>query len=211
MSSPKERRRHLSPVLLAVDTSPALQLHPRPHSIESPEATPGARDPTSPASTPSAAPSPFNIVSTPSKEQGSAIATPADSDASAHLTYAANEAWSIVLPKALDVAQTALCINYALSSGFLIKRSGPNAHDPPVLLGVSVMYISTSGEEQQDSTNGALSQPHTKHKRLLKQIIAMYRKLAVLAEIRGLQDETKTLPWHVAVAEKGAAALIALS
>ncbi|PKS11409.1 hypothetical protein jhhlp_003172 [Lomentospora prolificans] len=192
-----ESKARVSLVLMTVDTSPSLQLLP-PAIRLNPSMSVSFY--TTPASTPQA-----SILS---PEQSGNPATPANaptpSDANATdgtsadgiLVDVMDQSWGCVLGHRLNNSTSPTEINPALFSGYLIKRGGTKAEDPPVVMEVNVIY--SDGSPRQ-------------HEGLLREMLGHFRALGTLARVRGVTDkETDVRPWHVAAAEKGVRALYLL-
>lgn len=78
----------------------------------------------------------------------------------------------------------------ALASGYLLRRKGPTDGDGLFATTVNLIYA------QRPS-----SSPSASHEALLKDILAMYHDLGMLARVRGTQCvQRNTLPWHIATA-----------
>ena len=157
---------------------------------------------TTPASTPQA-----NIVSpeqttgatpTPATQAGAAATPSADAtgeaaSADAALLDLTDQTWGAVLGHRLNNSATILELQPTLISGYLIKRTGAKAEDPPVVMEVNLL--------QTENLNRA-------YEPLLREMLSHYRGLGTLARARGMVDrETDARPWHIAAAEKAVRAL----
>lgn len=182
-----------------------------------------------------------NLYSTPN-------APGTDTDASTRLIDLSDETCGIVLSRRLNVARGVIDYHPALSSGYLVKRTGVNDTDVPVILEVNIMAIDlvpagttprllestlrsmprippASAYGPARSTAQRTTLPHPtqdapspsgathnagdeaakqagRQKRYdiaLREVLVMYRRLALLAKVRGLQDVNGTTPWHILV------------
>ncbi|CAI4217491.1 unnamed protein product [Parascedosporium putredinis] len=146
-----ESKARVSLVLMAVDTSPSVQLLP-PAIRLNPSVS--ATFYTTPASTPQA-----SILS---PEQSGNPATPANaptpSDANAAdgatsdgiLVDIMDQSWGCILGHRLNNSTSPTEINPALFSGYLIKRGGTKLEDPPVVMEVNVIYSDGTNPRQHE-------------------------------------------------------------
>ncbi|KAI3320204.1 hypothetical protein HD806DRAFT_236548 [Xylariaceae sp. AK1471] len=189
--------------LVTVDTDPSLQLLP-----------PVARIPnsattifyTTPGSTPQGAvvsPEQSGNAATPFRDNAATSGqTPGgdnnatDSDADATLTDTTDQTWGVVLSHRLHNSTSLTDLNPALVSGYLVKRGGMRAEDPPVVMEVNIVH--SEGTPRL-------------YEALLREMLTYYRGLGTLARARGMVDkDTDIRPWHIAAAEKGVRSLYML-
>ena len=189
--------------LITVQTDPSLRLLP-PHITLSPNAN-APQSVITPVSTPQASQTSIlspEPASTPAREHTSTTATtgdPVEPDADARLLDFTDQCWGAVLSHRLNNSNSLLELNTALISGYLMKRSGANLDDPPVVIEVNIVHCEVVGN------------PRTFHEGLLREILVYYRGLGTLARARGVVDRTNDVrPWHIAAAEKAVKALYAL-
>lgn len=132
-----------------------------------------------------------------------------DNDAAARLINRTDESWGIVLDRRLNVSRSIIDYNPALASGYLMKRTGPDDLDRPVVMEVNLtgaMHArGTSYLQGVEDSNPGLGQQT--YDGLLKDILIMYRALGLLARLRGAENETSCTPWHIAVVLRAADAL----
>lgn len=191
--------------LIAVELEPTLQLSPSVMLGKGAQhqATSQINTYATPASTPQAiTTSPEQMVpATPTPGGTSAInaATPPDHgfdanvDGDLALSDTTDESWMVVLPFATNQSHHILQLRPALTSGYLIKRAGVQEEDGFVTLGVHL--VQTVGPKE-----GAV-----------EEIIRQLHGLVTLAVARGCIDKVKQcVPWHIAVALKGARTLSGL-
>ncbi|PHH82372.1 hypothetical protein CDD82_6207 [Ophiocordyceps australis] len=188
-------------VLLAVDSSPSLQLVPP--AIKLPSATAALLS--TPVSTPQAG------IMSPEPASGGAMAsgtTPgaegsigagagaSDAEADAVLVDVTEQTWGAVSGHRFSNPSSTTDVKPGQMSGYLVKRTGPRAEDTPVLMEVNLIYA--------DATPRS---PET----MLREMMSYFRGLGTLARARGVvARETDVRPWHVAVAEKGVRAVYLL-
>lgn len=81
-----------------------------------------------------------------------------------------------------------------LVSGYLVKRGGSRAEDPPVLMEIGILHA--------EGCQPKFLEP------LLREMLVTFRNLGTLARARGvIEREGDVRPWHVAAAEKANRAL----
>ena len=79
------------------------------------------------------------------------------------------------------------------ASGYLLKRAGSRDEDGLIPVGVDIIHA------QKDKEG------------LLREVLGMYRDLALLARVRGLVHGVNgAIPWHIAVARNASEALNSL-
>ncbi|KAH9907319.1 mediator complex subunit 13 C-terminal-domain-containing protein [Xylariomycetidae sp. FL2044] len=191
-------------VLITVDTDPSMQLIP-----------PAARIPsnapsvfyTTPVSTPQGSmvsPEQSGNPSTPMRDNTTtSVPTPGgdnpnatESDADATLTDLTDQTWGAVLSHRLNNSTSLTDLNPALVSGYLVKRGGARAEDPPAIMEINIVH--SEGNPRA-------------YEQLLREMLTYYRGLGTLARARGMVDkETDVRPWHIAAAEKAVRALYML-
>jgi mediator of RNA polymerase II transcription subunit 13 len=188
-------------ILMSVDTSPTLQLIP-PHVKINASASSAFY--TTPVSTPQPSivspeqsanpPTPGVPPSTPGTEAAGVAG--ADGEGDGVLIDVTDHTWGVILAHRLSNSSTLTELNPALISGYLVKRGGMLAEDPPVLMEVNILHT---------DQNPRLYDP------LLREMLGHYRGLGTLARARGLTDrDADVRPWHVAAAEMGSRALYLL-
>ncbi|KAL2755617.1 hypothetical protein ACRALDRAFT_2122302 [Sodiomyces alcalophilus JCM 7366] len=206
-----ESQASISLTLITVDTDPSLQLIPP--AIKAP-VTAATSFYTTPVSTPQPtshhSPDQSGAPATPMKDPSQGAATPGGTlggnvdggmssepaEGDAILIDLTDQTWGAVLSHRLGSSNAAGCLDSALVSGYLIKRGGPNAEEPPVAMEVNIIH----------------SDGHPRaHEALLREMLHKFRGLGTLARARGMVDrETDVRPWHIAAAEKGVRALYLL-
>ncbi|KAL8692987.1 MAG: hypothetical protein Q9218_002104, partial [Villophora microphyllina] len=122
-----------------------------------------------------------------------------DTDPSARLIDIVSETWAMISPiPATDPYLPPTKFVRVLTSGYLLKRAGPEDDDGLVPLGINL--VSTDISKQADM-NAASTKAHEK---VMRELLGMYSDLATLARSRGLEEwKTGVLPWHLAAARKG--------
>ncbi|KAI8631052.1 hypothetical protein F5Y19DRAFT_20264 [Xylariaceae sp. FL1651] len=186
--------------LVTVDTDPSLQLLP---PIPKVPANATSIFYTTPVSTPQGvvvSPEQSGNASTPFRESATSSGqTPGgennatDSDIDATLTDTTDQTWGAILSHRLHNSTSLIDLNPALVSGYLVKRGGTRAEDPPVVMEVNIIH--SEGNPRVYET-------------LLREMLTYYRGLGTLARARGMVDkDTDIRPWHIAAAEKGVRAL----
>lgn len=125
-------------------------------------------------------------------QAGTPTATPAfaDQDAEARLIDKTDETWTIITDGSSEdpLMTPRTCV--AQACGFLVKRGG--ARDEDGLLPLEIKILNTQKP----------------YKAFLKEVLEMYRNLAMLARVRGITDNRRgVLPLHVAAARKAHAAV----
>ena len=225
-------------------------------TVTSPPINTPAHGPFSPATmiTPSAtaAPTPISMPDTstprtsffpPAAYPPNVATTSMENDPSTRLIDLTDETCGIVLSRRLNVARAVIDYHPALSSGYLVKRTGVDVIDVPVVLEVNIMAVdlvpagtiprivestmktlprmssahspARPGAKQtalplpiQDTPSPAAAAGNEAAKQAarqkrydaaLREVLVMYRRLALLAKVRGLQDVRGTTPWHVLV------------
>lgn len=187
-------------VLLTVDTDPSLQLMP---AISKVLATSQSAFYSTPVSTPQpstmspeqsgnpSTPKPGGGASTPGADN---TATEAEADAS--LVDVTDTTWGAVVSHRLNTSYSLTDPNPSLISGYLIKRGGSRADDPPAVMEVNVVHCEGS--------------PRV-HEMLLREMLYVFRGLGTIARARSVtHKEGDVRPWHIAAVEKGVRALYQL-
>ncbi|KAJ2975859.1 hypothetical protein NUW58_g8242 [Xylaria curta] len=184
--------------LVTVDTDPSLQLLPPaakiPHNATSifyttPVSTPQGAVVSPEQSGNAATPFRDNTATSGQTPGGDTNAT--DSDADATLTDITDQTWGVVLSHRLHTSTTLTDLTSALVSGYLVKRGGVRAEDPPIVMEVNIVH--SEGNPRA-------------YEALLREMLTYYRGLGTLARARGMVDkDTDIRPWHIAAAEKGPA------
>ncbi|KAH7367519.1 mediator complex subunit 13 C-terminal-domain-containing protein [Plectosphaerella cucumerina] len=194
----------ISLTLISVDTNPSLQLLPP--SVRVPPGTSGSFY-TTPVSTPqpsTMSPDQIGTPATPMKDviptgaptPGSMDGTNEPADGDAILVDVTDQTWGAILSHRLGTSSSPGDLGSALVSGYLVKRGGVNAEDPPVVMEVNIL--------RNDGNPRA-------HDTLMREMLSYFRGLGTLARARAMVDrETDIRPWHVAAAEKGVQALYLL-
>ena len=222
--------------LMAVDTNPSLQLVPPVGKI--PVVNAGSVFYTTPVSTPQAGgimspdqnsgggggqnpPTPMGGATTPggasNTNTGADNNSGTDPEADSTLVDVTETTWGVVTAQRLNNSTSLTDLNPALASGYLIKRSGTRAEDPPVAMEVNLVHaqpplISTNNMPMpMGMTQNHLPGRLSSYELLLKEMLGYFRGLGTLARARGVvEKETDVRPWHVAAAEKGVRALYQL-
>lgn len=185
-------------IIVAVDTSPSLQLIPP--TIKIPHAATSAFYST-PVSTPQAnivSPEQTTTPATPMRDTNGPAATPgaenaAEADSDSFLIDATDQTWGAVVGHRLNNSPSPMNLRPSFVSGYLIKRTGMKLEDPPVVMEVNLAFTEAIPRAYEP---------------LLREILSYFRNLGTLARARGIVDrETDLRPWHVAAAEKGVRAL----
>jgi mediator of RNA polymerase II transcription subunit 13 len=202
----KPRAQLLCVTLLSVRANPALML-----SLPLPADLSSANGHDFGAFTPAATPQGANAVNSP--EVGghlTAPPTPAPSepaasmseiDPDAYLVDLADENWAMLLcPKLLQIIN-----RHAMATGVWFRRGETDSPGGIVLPSVGVSLYWTI----QVKPGGLMDVGQPKHAEMaLREVIKMYRSLAVLTSARGLDIGTSALlPVHMAAAAQGVAGL----
>ncbi|KAK4190939.1 mediator complex subunit 13 C-terminal-domain-containing protein [Podospora australis] len=203
--------------LVTVDTSPSLQLippavkmpvsastafyttpvsTPQPPSVVSPD--PSGNNPPTPhggATTPGAGDGPSSLPAPlPPPATGTAPGEPGVEETLVDIT---ENVWGVIAAHRLNNSPSLMVLRPALASGYLVKRCGPRAEDPPAIMEINIIWLDNNLMIRWDS--------------LLRDIMAIFRGLGTLARVRGVTDkETDVRPWHVAAVEKAVKALYLL-
>lgn len=198
-----EIKSSVSLALLTVDTNPSLQLLP---VIPKVPMTAHSAFYSTPVSTPQPSTMSPEQVGNPPTPKGALTsggastpgadnnATEADTDAS--LVDVTDTTWGAILSHRLNNSHSLTDPSPALVSGYLIKRGGFRADDPPAVMEVNVIHC--------DGT------PRV-HEMLIREMLSLFRGLGTIARARSVTEkEGDVRPWHVAAAEKGARALYQL-
>ncbi|OAQ93560.1 mediator of RNA polymerase II transcription subunit 13 [Purpureocillium lilacinum] len=187
-------------ILLAVDTSPSLQLVPPEVKLQ----PPSVPFHTTPVSTPQAnivSPEQSGTPATPARDSNATAATPGtdgagDSEADAVLVDVTDQTWGALVGHRLNNSSTVLDLHPALVSGYLIKRTGTRIEDAPVLMEVNMVHTDASPRAYEP---------------LLREMLSHFRGLGTLARARGVvRREADVRPWHIAAAEKAVRAMYLL-
>lgn len=205
-----ETRSAVSLVLLTADTDPSLQLIPPaalvPLSAPSvfystPVSTPQPLSVFSPdqssnnPSTPMAAATPGGD-SHPSSAQQQQPPPPSEQDVDTTLVDTTETTHGVVISHRLNNSASLTELNPALASGYVIKRSGARAEDPPAVMEVNLIYCDNA---------------RAMYDALLREMLTYFRGLGTLARVRGVVErECDVRPWHVAAVEKAVRALYLL-
>ena len=131
-------------------------------------------------------------ISTPgaASAQGAVPAAFGDNDEDARLIDITDETWAAIVSSANVKSKVDSVDTKTKPQGYLIKRAGTQDQDGLLLVQVNIIHGSKPLQQ------------------LLKEVLAMYRNLALLARVRNVIDPVKgTLPIHVAAAGKAYAAL----
>ncbi|KAH8666428.1 mediator complex subunit 13 C-terminal-domain-containing protein [Xylariales sp. PMI_506] len=199
-----ETKATVSLILMTVDTDPALQLIPPVAKIPVNAST---NFYTTPVSTPQpsiVSPEQSGNPPTPSLRNESNNPTSAptpgsieqESEADATLTDITDHTWGAVLSHRLNNSTSLTDLNPAIVSGYLVKRGGPRAEDPPAVMEVNVVHSEGNPRAYES---------------LLREMLTYFRGLGTLARARGIVDrENDVRPWHIAAAEKGVRGLYLL-
>ncbi|CZS89604.1 related to SSN2 DNA-directed RNA polymerase II holoenzyme and Srb10 CDK subcomplex subunit [Rhynchosporium agropyri] len=199
----RESNFQIALTLVTVQTDPSLRLLPAWITL-TPNGS-GAQPVITPVSTPQALQS--SILSpetgtTPIRENFGAATfaeTPAELDRDSRLIDYTDQNWGAVLSHRLNNSNSLLESNPALISGYLIKRGGANATDPPIVMEVNIVHSEVLGN------------PRIFHESLLRELLGYYRGLGTLARARGATDAVFDIrPWHIAAAEKAVKSLYML-
>lgn len=185
--------------LLTVDTDPSLQLVP---PIVKVSMTSQAAFYSTPVSTPqpsTMSPEQTANPTTPKPGSGStpsADNTATEADADASLVDVTDTTWGAVVSHRLNTSYSLTDPSPSLISGYLIKRGGARADDPPAVMEVNVVHC--EGNPRM-------------HDMLLREMLSVFRGLGTIARARSVTEkEGDVRPWHVAAAEKGVRALYQL-
>jgi mediator of RNA polymerase II transcription subunit 13 len=202
----KPRAQLLCITLLSVCTDPALML-----SLPLPADLSNANGAEFGAVTPAATPQGANAVNspevlghltappTPAPSEPAVLITEVDPDA--YLVDMADESWAMLLcPKLLQIVN-----RHAMATGVLFRRGDPDSTGGVALPSVGVSLYWTI----QVKPGGLMDVGLTKHAEMaLREVMKMYRSLAVLTSARGLDFGTSALlPVHMAAAAQGVAGL----
>jgi len=171
-----------------------------PNTLNTPVSTPQPSHTTSPEQA---------VPATPTTISGfaSSAQTPPEQNAEAggdnetFLTDPLEDSWTATLAFGLNQSHNFLEIKPALASGFLLKKTAPNGH-----VGTSIAILSVN----LIAVPRIPANPISFHEReqILQDILTQYRGLHTLAVARRCIDPRGTcVPWHIAIAYKGASAL----
>lgn len=215
ISTAKQTTLEISVAMISLNTSPIIEVFPAPPAILSNKPL------TQPGSTITPVATPQSQVLSPAQTTGISAATPAtpggpattevlDADPSARLVDLTDESWGVVLSRSLSVAHSIIDYNPSLSSGYLVKRTSASELDPPVVMEVNIMDLLAVNAEKKDRNEVAESAVDKKiqARQILRELLVAYRGLGLLARLRGIEKVTSCRPWHVAVAERAADALM---
>lgn len=195
-----ENKANVALSLMTVDTSPCVQLIPPAPQVPLSNASMY----TTPVSTPQG-----NVVSpeasatpmTPHRDAAQVAATPSaegpsEPEGTSTLVDVTDQTWAVVLGYRLNNSTTLLDLQPALTSGYLIKKTGARLQDAPAVLEVNLIHIENSARSYEP---------------LFREVLYHFKGLGTLARARGMVDkETDVRPWHVAAAEKAVRALYML-
>ncbi|KAL1866250.1 hypothetical protein VTK73DRAFT_4839 [Phialemonium thermophilum] len=200
-----ENKTSVSLTLLTVDTNPSLQLIP-------PAAKISSAAPATFYTTPVSTPQPSSILS---PEQSGNPPTPAanslmnaptpggdtsmtEPEADTTLVDITDTTWGAVASHRLNNSSSLADLRPARQSGYLVKRGGTRAEDPPVAMEVNIIHSDGSAHPRL-------------YDLLLREMLTCFRGLGTLARVRGVVDGVRDVrPWHVAAAEKGVRTLYQL-
>jgi len=132
-----------------------------------------------------------------------AAPAPTDDDGTATLVDITDETHALVLARRLPLPPSAC---HALASGYIVRRGGsgaePRGAPATVMAPLEVNLVHSS------SSSGSSGTPK-RHAAVLREALASYRGLALLARARGVEDPRRgSLPWHAAFARRAARALV---
>lgn len=196
-----EIKSSVSLALLTVETNPSLQLVP---TIPKVSMTSQSAFYSTPVSTPQpsmASPEQFGNPPTPKGAPTSASTPGAETntteiDADASLVDVTDTTWGAIASHRLNTSYSLTDPSPALISGYLIKRNGSSADDPPTVMEVNVVHC--EGNPRM-------------HEMLLREMLSVFRGLGTVARARSVTEkEGDVRPWHVAAVEKGVQALYQL-
>lgn len=195
-----EMKSSVSLALLTVDTNPSLQLIPAVSKVSmtsqsafysTPVSTPQPSTMSPDQSGNPSTPKPGGGASTPGADN-----TATEADADAILIDVTDITWGAVVSHRLNTSYSLTDPSPALVSGYLIKRGGSRADDPPAVMEVNVVH--SEGTPRM-------------HEVLLREMLSVFRGLGTIARARSVtQKEGDVRPWHVAAVEKGVQALYQL-
>ncbi|KAF3761746.1 hypothetical protein M406DRAFT_281813 [Cryphonectria parasitica EP155] len=199
----KESKSSFSLVLLTVDTNPSLQLVP---SVPKTSMAGQATFYSTPVSTPQPATMSPEAVGNPSTPKGAPtstnVSTPVadnnavEADTDATLVDVSDTTWGAVLSHRLNTSCSLTDPTPALISGYLIRRGGLRADDPPTVMEVNVIHCEGNPRVLE---------------LLLREMLSVFRGLGTIARARSVTEkEGDVRPWHVAAVEKGLRALYQL-
>lgn len=187
-------------VLLTVDTNPSLQLIPALSKVSVTSQTAFYSTPVSTPQPSTMSPEQSGNPSTPKPGGGASTpgadntATEADIDTT--LVDVTDTTWGAVVSHRLNTSYSLTDPSPSLISGYLIKRGGSRADDPPAVMEINVVHCEGS--------------PRV-HDLLLREMLSVFRGLGTIARARSVtQREGDVRPWHVAAVEKGVRALYQL-
>ncbi|KAF3904009.1 hypothetical protein AA313_de0204773 [Arthrobotrys entomopaga] len=110
-----------------------------------------------------------------------------------------DETWGALLQHPLNNSDSTIKTKPALASGYLMKRTGPNEADEPVILAISLIRSGhcSSGTSAQASVVSKSNED------ILREVLTQYRGLVTLAQHLGVIDMVKeVMPWHIAAVLK---------
>jgi mediator of RNA polymerase II transcription subunit 13 len=185
------------------------------------------------ASTPGSTPQPGGVSPDPNSSLTPAATPSADPtpdpalDPEARLIDVTDETWGIILAHRLHNSASTNQFSPALISGLLVKR-GPPCTPNPIVTSVNIVWIgavgstraatspfpegvasgSSSPGPQERSTSSLMWTPTVQTRstaeNLLKEVLAQFRALGLLARLRGMRGTRHgSLPWHVGAAKRG--------
>jgi mediator of RNA polymerase II transcription subunit 13 len=212
-------------VLTSVDLSPPIHIRPPASPPAAPSVTFKQSAPT-PATPSMAGLSPDGGAPTPAPTPSDAVTAEIASDPDAHLVDATDETWGLVLAHRLVLRATAAGYHQSLSSGLLVKLPPPAPTESPFggpgaeivrpdvvgCVAVHLLWAHNSAKSQEQHAWGHSSSVSKLHADgVLREYLAHFRGLALLARVRGVDDGRAGLvPWHVLVAVRAVEGLDAV-
>ncbi|KAK6539089.1 mediator of RNA polymerase II transcription subunit 13 [Orbilia ellipsospora] len=110
-----------------------------------------------------------------------------------------DETWGALLQHPLNNSDSTIKTKPALASGYLMKRTGPNETDEPVILAVSLIRAG----HWSPGTSAQATIVLKSNEELLREVLTQYRGLVTLAQHLGVIDMVKeVMPWHIAAVLK---------
>jgi mediator of RNA polymerase II transcription subunit 13 len=122
--------------------------------------------------------------------------TATDPEPDSSLLNSTDQTWVALVGHRLSISPNATELQPALLSGYLLKRTGPNADETPAVLEVNLVHVDISPRQYETS---------------LREVLSWYSALGTLARARGVVPrDADVRPWHIAAAEKAVRALCLL-
>lgn len=179
-----------------ISTIPSAALAATPAATPQPTSTvisPAAQTPTTPAAD-NAGATPLVITAMPVAHEDDDTAT---------LVDITDETHALVLPRRLPLPSSAC---RALASGYLVRRGGTGP-DRSTATATAMAPLEVNLVHSSSSIGGAPTPK--RHTAVLRDVLASYRGLALLARVRGVDHPRRgVLPWHAASARRAARALV---